>query len=155
MWTETSWYKAKKRIDASRIIIFIMLMHPQSLIQYSPWKLTGSQKERIVFQAWFSRGKLAVKLQQCTLQEIKPRRGLRNDSEQHRDTRCYLWLCGCDWTSIHSNIWMVLLITHRIHGTGIPYIYLHENHKKSTIHVAKYTVRPMDLLWVSEDFPLS
>ena len=43
----------------------------------------------------------------------------------------------------------------KIHGrilptgsTGLVYIYLHENHKKSTIHVGKYTNRPMDLLWV-------
>ena len=27
------------------------------------------------------------------------------------------------------------------------YIYLHENRKKSTIHVGKYTVRPMDPMW--------
>ena len=33
-------------------------------------------------------------------------------------------------------------IAHRIHGTGI--FTIHENHKKSTIHVDKYTLRPMD-----------
>jgi len=31
-----------------------------------------------------------------------------------------------------------IYFAHTIHGNGI--IYLHENHKKSTIHVDKYTI---------------
>ena len=41
---------------------------------------------------------------------------------------------------------------HRIHGTGI-IIYLHENHKKSTIHVGKYT-SPMDSMGLGKSTQL-
>ena len=38
-------------------------------------------------------------------------------------------------------------ISHRIPVGRTVYLPIHENHKKSTIHVGKYTVRPMGILW--------
>ena len=38
----------------------------------------------------------------------------------------------------------VSIIPHTMHVGSCRYIYLHLPNKKSTIHVGKYTVRPMD-----------
>ncbi len=66
----------------------------------SPWKVTGPQKERIVFQPSFFRG--YVKLRGCNASRFAGFMGSSHSATQHR----MVWINGRRFYDLWENVWM-------------------------------------------------